>query len=92
MKSFLHYYFKTFKDIIANQSILTTLILSVIFYSVFYPTAYKAQQAEALPIVIVDEEQSIVTNNIIQQVSLSPNVEVKAVTGNFLDAENILFI
>jgi ABC-2 type transport system permease protein len=86
MKSFLHYYLKTFKDIIANQSILTTLILSVIFYSVFYPTAYKAQQAEALPIVIVDEEQSIVTNNIIQQVSLSPNVEVKAVTGNFLDA------
>ena len=90
MKSFLHYYLKTFKDIIANQSILTTLILSVIFYSVFYPTAYKAQQAEALPIVIVDEEQSIVTNNIIQQVSLSPNVEVKAVTGNFLDAENMI--
>ena len=70
MKSFLHYYLKTFKDIITNQSILTTLILSVIFYSVFYPTAYKAQQSEALPIVIVDEEQSIVTNNIIQQVSL----------------------
>ena len=90
MKSFLHYYLKTFKDIIANQSNLTTLILSVIFYSVFYPTAYKAQQAEALPIVIVDEEQSIVTNNIIQQVSLSPNVEVKAVTGNFLDAENMI--
>ena len=90
MKSFLHYYLKTFKDIFANQSILTTLILSVIFYSVFYPTAYKAQQAEALPIVIVDEEQSIVTNNIIQQVSLSPNVEVKAVTGNFLDAENMI--
>ena len=90
MKSFLHYYIKTFKDIIANQSILTTLILSVIFYSAFYPTAYKAQQAEALPIVIVDEEQSIVTNNIIQQVSLSPNVEVKAVTGNFLDAENMI--
>ena len=43
MKSFLHYYLKTFKDIIATQSILTTLILSVIFYSVFYPTAYKAQ-------------------------------------------------
>jgi hypothetical protein len=42
----LHYYIKTFKDIIANQSILTTLILSVIFYSAFYPTAYKAQQAE----------------------------------------------
>ena len=90
MKSFLHYYLKTFKDIIANQSILTTLILSVIFYSVFYPTAYKAQQAEALPIVIVDEEQSTLTASIINAASNSPNIQVRAVTGNFAEAEALV--
>ena len=62
MKSFLYYYLKTFKDIIANQSILTTLILSVIFYSVFYPTAYKAQQAEAVAKGDKGEGKSVVTN------------------------------
>ncbi len=50
MKSFFYYYLQTFKNIAKNQSVLTPMILSVIFYSFFYPTAYKAQHAESLPI------------------------------------------
>lgn len=90
MKDFLKYYFKTFKDIASNQSILTTLILSVVFYSFFYPTAYKAQQAEFLPIVIVDEEQSVTTATIVSHVASSPNVDIKAITSNFAEAEQML--
>lgn len=86
MKQFFQYYCQTFKDIFANSSILTTLILSVLMYSFFYPTAYQAQQAQALPIIIVDEEQSALTSTIIGQVTQSPNVEVKAVIGNFAEA------
>ena len=90
MKRFFQSYFKTFKDIAANSSLLTTLILSVFMYSFFYPTAYQAQQAQALPIIIVDEEQSAVTSAIIGQVAKSPNVEIKAETGNFAEAERII--
>ena len=87
IKDFLHFYCKTFKDIAANSSILTTLVLSVFVYSFFYPTAYKAEHAESLPIVIVDEEQSLITSTIIGEVSKSPNVKIAAVTGNFAEAE-----
>ena len=87
LKDFLHFYFKTFKDIAANSSILTTLVLSVFVYSFFYPTAYQAEHAESLPIVIVDEEQSLITSTIIGEVSKSPNVKIAAVTGNFTEAE-----
>ena len=90
MKRFFQSYLKTFKDIAANSSLLTTLILSVFMYSFFYPTAYQAQQAQALPIIIVDEEQSAVTSAIIGQVANSPNVEIKAVTGNFAEAERMI--
>ncbi|RKG53631.1 ABC transporter permease [Acinetobacter cumulans] len=90
MNSLLYYFCKTFKDIFANSSILTTLILSVVLYSFFYPTAYQSQQAQSIPIVIVDEEQSAMTSAIIGQVAQSPNVEIKAVTANFLDAENMV--
>lgn len=88
--SFLHFYIRTFKDIAANSSILTTLILSVFFYSFFYPTAYKAEHAESLPIVIVDEEQSLMTSTIIQEVSKSPNVRIQSITGNFAAAEQLI--
>ncbi|ENX49258.1 ABC transporter permease [Acinetobacter ursingii] len=90
MHNFFHYYLETFKNIFKNSSILTTVILSVFFYSIFYPTAYKAEHAESLPIVIVDEEQSVVTSTIITQVANSPDVKIKAVTGNFLEAEQMV--
>ncbi|ANF82196.1 multidrug ABC transporter permease [Acinetobacter sp. NCu2D-2] len=90
MKTVWLAYVKTFKDIVSNTSIFTTLILSVIFYSFFYPTAYEAQQAEALPIIIVDEEQSALTATIIQHVSQSPNVDIKTVTGNFSEAKALI--
>lgn len=90
IRVFFDYYIKTFKDIVQNSSIFTTLILSVILYSFFYPTAYKAEHAEALPIVIVDEEQSQISRSIINAVTQSPNVEIKAVIHNFTEAEQMI--
>ncbi|AOA59013.1 ABC transporter permease [Acinetobacter larvae] len=90
MKAFFQNYSQTFKNIVANQSILTTLILSVFFYSFFYPTAYQAEHAEFLPIVIVDEEQSDLSQRIITEVLKSPNIEVKQITHNFLDAQHLV--
>ncbi len=90
MKNFLHYYLKTFKDIAANSSILTTLILSVFFYSFFYPTAYQAEHAMSLPVVIVDEEHSLISASIIHEISKSPNVKITAITGNFAEAEQMI--
>lgn len=88
--NFGYFYRKTFQDIVKNNSILTTLILSVFLYSFFYPIAYKGQQATALPIIIVDEEQSIASRKIIQAVTQSPNVEIEAITTNFAEAEALI--
>lgn len=88
MKKIWTAYINAFQQVFSNSSVFTTLIFSVIFYSFFYPTAYQAQQAEALPIIIVDEERSPLTQTIITQVSRSPNVEITGVTGNFAEAKH----
>ena len=44
MNAFWHYYVLTFKRIFGNGSVLVTMILSVVFYSFFYPAAYQSQQ------------------------------------------------
>lgn len=87
MKDFFQAYLQTFQDIVLNSAIFTTLVLSVFFYSFFYPTAYKAEQATHLPLVIVDEEQSLISQQIIQHVEKSPKVKVAAITHNFAEAE-----
>lgn len=90
MKAFFKYYLKTFKDVCKSEPILATLILSIFFYSFFYPTAYEAQQPEGLPIVIVDQEQSVTTAKIIDAVYLSPKVHVATITGNFAEAKQMV--
>ncbi|MCU4613000.1 ABC transporter permease [Acinetobacter parvus] len=90
MKSFFFYYKQTFKNIVKNNSVFTTLIASILMYSFFYPTAYKAQVAENIPIVIVDEEQSVLSSKIISQTASSPHIQIQAVTGNFLEAEQMV--
>ena len=90
MKSFLSAYLQTFKDIIANSAILLTIFTSVIIYTFFYPTAYKAQHAESLPIVIVDEDNSAFTNRMISIVSSSPDLDVKTVTSDFSKAKEMV--
>ena len=83
-------YIQTFKNIAGNFSILTTMILSVIFYSFFYPIAYQSQTTEQLPIVIVDEEQSILTTQLITAISNSPNVSIIDISHNFEEAKYLV--
>lgn len=90
MKSFFSYYIQTFKNIVANTSVFTTLITAIILYSFFYPTAYKAQTADDIPIVIVDEEQSVLTAKIISQAANSPHIHIRKVTSNFLEAQQLV--
>lgn len=90
MRDFVQAYLQTLQDIVSNSAIFTTLILSVVFYSFFYPTAYKAEQATHLPIVIVDEEQSIISQQIVTEVAKSPKVQIVHVISNFAEAENLV--
>ncbi|MEB3753460.1 ABC transporter permease [Acinetobacter sp. MD2(2019)] len=90
MKNFWHFYLQTFQNIVKNSSVFTTMVLAILLYGFFYPTAYQAQHAEAIPIVIVDEEQSQLTQMMIQAASQSPNIHIKKITPQFNEAQNML--
>ncbi|MBF7682679.1 ABC transporter permease [Acinetobacter sp. B5B] len=87
MKSFVFHFLHTFKEIKRFSAVFTTLVLGSILYGFFYPTAYKAQQAEDLPIIIVDQEHSVLTQQIIHTIRSNPNIHITQVTSNFLEAQ-----
>ena len=90
MKEFLFYYRKTFKNIVTSEPLVATLILSIFFYGIFYPTAYNAQQPEGLPIVIVDEERSVTTERVINNIYSNPDVHIVNISGNFAEAKEMI--
>lgn len=81
---------KTLQAITANRSIFLTMVLSVVLYSFFYPAAYHAERSDHLPIVIVDNEQSPLSEHIITSVQRSPNVAIYAVSDDFLYAKSLM--
>ena len=90
MNAFWHYYVLTFKRIFGNGSVLVTMVLSVVFYSFFYPAAYQSQQGGLLPVVVVDEAHSQLSARLINAVEKSDNVQVIAVVAQFDEATAML--
>lgn len=89
IKAFLRDCLATFQAIFAHRSIALTLVFAVPFYSFFYPAAYQGQVAQSVPIVVVDEENSALSRQIVRAVSATPNVSVYAVDPNFLYAQDL---
>ena len=86
--------YQTISDHLAGyhqrQVYFLTMVLSVVFYGFFYPFAYQAQRPADLPIVIVDEEQSPLTQAIIHTTSHTPNIHVLAVVSDFRQAQMLV--
>lgn len=88
--SFFRHCLTTLSHIVGDRSIFLTMVLSVVFYSFFYPMAYQAERPASLPIVIVDEENSPLSQKIIATTSHAPNVHVIKITGNFAQAKQLV--
>ncbi len=80
----------SFKTIFSTKPLFSTLIMAVILYGFFYPAAYKSQVASQLPIVVVNQDQSQLSQQIVQRVALLRAVQVVQQTSNFAEAEQMV--
>ena len=46
------------RALLGNRYAAVTMLLAVVLYSVFYPTAYRNEVASSLPVVVVDEDRT----------------------------------
>lgn len=86
----IFYVIKTLQAITKNRAIFLTMVLSVVLYGFFYPAAYKAERSAHLPIIIVDESQSPISQKIINTISHSPSVQIYAISDDFLSAKAMI--
>lgn len=80
----------TLRTILTTRPIASTLILAVVLYGFFYPAAYQIQVASQLPIVVVDQDQSQLSRNIVAKVSTLRAVNIVQQTANFAEAEQLI--
>lgn len=80
------------RTILTTRPIVSTLIIAIILYGFFYPAAYQTQVASQLPIVIVNQDQSLLSQKLVKDISLLRSVRIISQTTNFAEAEQLLKI
>ncbi|WP_198430896.1 ABC transporter permease [Pseudomonas tolaasii] len=69
---------ETWREILADSSIRTTMIGAIVLYSLFYPAAYIHQVAGQLPVVVVDLDDSHMSRELLREASSVREIELVA--------------
>ena len=51
----------TLLQILRDRALLSLTVISVLFYAFYYPAPYAGQQAQELPLIVVDQDGSPLT-------------------------------
>ncbi len=64
------------RALLGNRYAAVTMLLAVVLYSVFYPTAYRNEVASSLPVVVVDEDRTAESRALVSKLDSMRAIEV----------------
>ncbi len=88
-------------EILRTRDLVAVAVISVLFYAFYYPAPYAHQVVERLPIVVVDENRSALSREILRNLGGAQEVEIVAAATDMAAAralvrqravEGVLFI
>lgn len=88
--NFLSAYFGVLRAVALDRSAAMVLILSILLYSAFYPSAYTAQVSENVPLAVVDLDNSGLSRDLILAASSTQGVRLIARTPSLAEAEALM--
>ncbi|MDM0047316.1 ABC transporter permease [Variovorax dokdonensis] len=80
----------TFRSVLRTRPALMILVLAGFLYGFYYPAAYQHQVASALPVTVVDLDQSSASRRITEHLLAAPQVSVQTVSQDFEGARRQL--
>ena len=80
----------TFRALPKARPVSSLLILAVVLYGFYYPAAYAGQAAAGLPVAIVSEPTSGLTQALARDLSASHGVEVAAIVSSASEARVLM--
>lgn len=79
-----------FRRVLSTFALASIIILAVILYGFYYPAPYAHQAARQLPVVVVDEERTTLTRQLIRNLSDAREVQIAAEAPSLAAAEKLV--
>lgn len=81
--SFFGSFLQTIKDVFSDKGVLLLLMIAPIIYGFFYPWPYSTEVVNHVPVGIIDQDNSDLSQTIVRYASASPQLD----TRRFLDEQ-----
>ncbi|WP_051504382.1 ABC transporter permease [Sphingomonas jaspsi] len=78
MNGFLTGFRDAMTEVFTTRSLLSTMVVAVLFYGFYYPAPYRHQGVVDIPVVVVDDEDSAATRTLVRALDDSREVAVVA--------------
>lgn len=91
MKGLISSMATSIRRLVTDPAARATMIASIIIYAVIYPQPYKSEVTRDVPIVVVDQDGSNASRELIRRVNSSDKVQVVSIVNNFLEAKTLFF-
>jgi ABC-2 type transport system permease protein len=79
-----------FKRISSNEGARTTMVVAVLIYAVFYPQPYLNETVRKVPVVVVDQDHSATSRDLIRRIDASDGAAVIAAARDVSTARDSL--
>lgn len=76
-QSFFGSFLQTIKDVFSDKGVLLLLMIAPIIYGFFYPWPYSTEVVNHVPVGIVDQDNTNLSQTIVRYASASPQLDTK---------------
>lgn len=79
------------RRLFADKGARTTMVVSIIIYACLYPQPYRGEVVRDVPIVAVDQDNSVASRAVLRRLGNSDSVDVVAIVDGLPAAEALFF-
>lgn len=72
---------------LSDRGVVIIILGASMFYALFYPLPYQSQVATGLPVIVVDQDHSASSRDLIRRVSATEQIRIDAVISELREAE-----
>jgi ABC-2 type transport system permease protein len=72
----------TWRAVLTSRTLLSTMLLAVVLYAFYYPAPYAHETAQRLPVIVVDQEDSGLTRELLRDLAATRAVRIVGRVGD----------
>lgn len=91
MRAFISAFLSALGGVFADKGARSTMVAAILIYSVLYPQPYTGEVIRDVPLVAVDQDQSVASRDLLRRIGNTDGARIAAVVSDLPAARDLFF-